>query len=287
MTDSELFPPGSLAVVALPLGNPADITLRALEVLRAADRIAAEDTRTVGRFLAAHGIRSRLISYHDWNEAQRTATLVEMLAAGERVALVSEAGTPGISDPGYDLVRRARRQGYRVFPVPGPSALTGFLSAAGLPTDAFTFCGFPPSRPAKRRERFAALAGREETLVFYESPRRILAALGDALWAFGDRECALAREMTKPHEEFLWGPLSQVRAALEGRPRVRGEICWGVRGAGRAGGGALLPLEAAVDQVLARDLAPRQAAREVSRLAGVSAKEAYAAVLAHKGRRPA
>lgn len=276
------FPKGSLAVVALPLGNPGDVTLRALEVLGAADRIAAEDTRTAGRLLARHGIGAPLVSYHDWNEADRTELLLRHVAAGERVALMSEAGTPGISDPGYEVVRRARQEGLRVFPVPGPSALTAFLSVCGLPTNAFSFFGFPPNRRGRRRELFRGLAERRETLVFYESPRRVAAALEDALWAFGDRECALGREMTKPHEEFLFGPLAEVGTNLAARPRVLGEVCWGVRGAEAGSRTAQMPLDQALKIALGKDLRPREAAREAAALAGVDPKEAYAALTAFK-----
>jgi 16S rRNA (cytidine1402-2'-O)-methyltransferase len=284
MEPPEPFPPGTLAVVAMPLGNPDDITLRALQVLECADVVAAEDTRSVGRMLSRRGISARLLSYHDWNEAERAEALLGRLARGERVALVSEAGTPGISDPGYDVVRRAREEGLPVFPVPGPSALAAFISVSGLPTDAFSFFGFPPNRPARRRSLFQSLVDRTETLVFYESPRRIVSALRDALETFGDRECALAREMTKPHEEFLFGPTSRVLTALDSRPKVRGEVCWGLRGANRKTARQQISLEEALREGLDPDLPPREAAREVARRCGVTVKEAYAAILAHRAR---
>ncbi len=286
MDDGTRFPPGSLAVVAVPLGNPADISPRAQAVLRAADRVAAEDTRSAARLLARLGIGKPLVSYHDWNERERTPALLDRLARGERIALVSEAGTPGISDPGYDLVRGARERGIPVFPVPGPCALTAFLSASGLPTDAFSFFGFPPNRSGRRSAFFRGLSGRTETLVFYESPRRIVAALGDAVEAFGDRECALAREMTKRHEEFLFGPLSRVKAVLSDRPRVLGEVCWGVRGAARKpvapGPGEL---ERAVRDACDAGLPARETAREIGRRFGVPAKTVYRLVTAEKARR--
>ncbi len=291
MAPEPSFPRGTLAVVALPLGNPADLTVRALETLRGADLIAAEDTRTARRLLAQHGIQAPLVSYHDWNEEERARALVERLGRGERVALISEAGTPGISDPGYDVVRLARQEGLPVFPVPGPCALTAFLSASGLPTDAFSFFGFPPSRPPRRRALFRGLADRPETLVFYESPRRVLAALGDALEAFGDREAALAREMTKPHEEFFFGPLGRIRDALAARPKVLGEVCWGVRGAAGKPACSVDDLDAALEEARATGLPPREAARALARRCGLSAKEAYARLLGRggakgKGREP-
>jgi 16S rRNA (cytidine1402-2'-O)-methyltransferase len=270
------FPPGTLAVVALPIGNPADLSARAVEVLRAADWVAAEDTRSVGRLLGRAGVRCRLISYHDWNEAGRSQSLVSALQRGERGAVVSEAGTPTISDPGYDIVRLAREQGVRVIPIPGPSALTAFLSVSGLPTDRFTFLGFPPRKPGRRHAFFAAYSDRPETLVFYESPRRILAALTQALEVFGDRPCALGREMTKTYEEFLFAPLRGVLAELESRETIRGEICWGIAGAPThsPSSSADAVFQTAKD-LLARDLTPKEAAKELARMCGLGTKDAY------------
>ncbi|MBI5444091.1 MAG: 16S rRNA (cytidine(1402)-2'-O)-methyltransferase [Deltaproteobacteria bacterium] len=284
MPDTE-FPRGSLAVVATPLGNPADITLRAIATLRAADLVAAEDTRTARRLLAAHGISKPLVSYHEWNEAQRAEALLGKLEEGARVALVSEAGTPGLSDPGFDLVRLARRRGIRVFPVPGPSALVSFLSVSGLPTDAFSFFGFPPSRSAARKKLFHSLAARPETLIFYESPRRILDALRDAVESLGDRPAALGREMTKPHEEFLFGPLSEVHGLLSERTKVLGEICWGVAGSrGEDRRPEEHALQEEIRQLLARGLPLREAARVLVTGRTLSVKEAYAMLLAAKGK---
>lgn len=275
MSTPPALAPGTLAVVALPLGNPADITARAIDVLRAVDLIAAEDTRTARRQLSAHGVRATFVSYHDWNEEQRARALVDRLAQGQRIALVCEAGTPGISDPGYDVVRLARLRGMPVVPVPGACALTAFLSVSGLPTDAFSFHGFPPSRPSKRRAHFADLAGRTETLVFYESPRRIVAALEDALETLGDREAALGRELTKTHEEFFFGPLSAIRDALASRPKVLGEVCWGVRGTAQGQRSSAIDQEAALAEIRSAGLPPREAARELGRRCGLPAKEAY------------
>ena len=263
----------------MPLGHPEDITLRALRFLRRADWVAAEDTRTAGRFLARHGIRPRLLSYHDWNEAERTRQILERLDRGDRVAVISEAGTPGISDPGFEVVRAARAGGYRVIPVPGPSAVTALLSVAGLPTAPFSFYGFPPRKRARRRMFFERLKDRPETLVFYESPHRILEALEDALEVFGDRECAVGREMTKPHEEFLWGSIASVRKALASRHRVRGELCWAVRGTGDPAARARIPVDQALEEIAGSELPPRQAARELARRCGLSSNEAYRLVI--------
>lgn len=290
MKDTEIFPAGSLAVVALPLGNSGDVTARALQVLSRADLVAAEDTRTAARILAAHGISRPLISYHDWNEASRAQALLAKLEGGARIALTSEAGTPGISDPGFDLVRAARRQGVRVFPVPGPSAVIAFLCASGLPTDAFTFLGFPPSRPSKRRSFFAELSTRTETLVFYESPQRILAALDDALETLGDREAALGREMTKTYETFHFGTISSIRDELAKAERVRGEICWGARGAGK-GAQAEEPDAATLEERLAKALDTgahvKTLARDLAKETGLSAKDLYARLSAlRRGQAP-
>jgi 16S rRNA (cytidine1402-2'-O)-methyltransferase len=168
--------------------------------------------------------------------------------------------------------------------VPGPSALAAFLSASGLPTHAFSFFGFPPHRQARRQSLFRSLAERTETLIFYESPRRIVAALADAVELFGDRECALAREMTKPYEEFLFGPVARVLASLEARPRVRGEVCWGLRGADPKADRTGASLEETSREAAASGLPPREAAREVARRCGVTAKEAYAAIVALRSR---
>jgi 16S rRNA (cytidine1402-2'-O)-methyltransferase len=274
---------GILYVVATPLGEPADITGRALETLREADLVAAEDTRAARRLLQSHGIDRPLVSYHDWNEAERARALVDRVAAGARVAVVSEAGTPGLSDPGFDVVRLARREGHRVSPVPGPCALTAFLSVSGLPTNAFTFLGFPPPRSSARRKFFAALTERSETLVFYESPRRTVSALRDALELFGDRETCLAREMTKRHEEFLFGPLGGILAALEARPKVLGEVCWGIRGAEGAAARAADPVARPEAPEAAR---PREAARALARQLGIPVKEAYRRLLPDRAAGP-
>lgn len=281
MSQQTPFPPGTLAVVSTPIGNLADISERGVQVLRDADLVAAEDTRTAKRLLAHYGIDKPLISYHDWNEASRSHTLIERLQQGVRIALVSEAGTPTLSDPGFDLVRAARRAGITIFPVPGPSALTAFLSVSGLPTDRFTFVGFAPNRTGKRRKFYEELADRPETLIFYESPHRIVAALADALEVFGDREMALGREMTKLHEEFLYGTLSQVHAELSGRERVRGEVCWGLHGVDPE---KLKEAAAANPQALETELARaaageeplKAAAKRIGAVYGLPTKELYA-----------
>jgi 16S rRNA (cytidine1402-2'-O)-methyltransferase len=214
---------GTLFVVATPIGNLEDITLRALSVLKAADLIAAEDTRKTAQLLKHFGIASTLISYHEHNEAVRAPQLVRRLQSGDSIALVTNAGTPGVSDPGYRLVAAASAAGIRVVPVPGALAAAAALSASGLPTDAFVFEGFLPRKSGKRLKRIQSLAAEPRTVILYESPQRIIALIGDLLQACGDRPAAMAREMTKIHEEFIRGRLSEVLKVLKGRAEIKGE----------------------------------------------------------------
>ena len=215
--------PGTLYVVATPIGNRDDITIRALNILREVDLIAAEDTRKTRRFLELHAIKSSLISYHEHNEAERTPKLIAKLKKGISIALVSNAGTPTVSDPGYRLITATLAVKLKVMPIPGVSAATAALSAAGLPTDAFVFLGFPVKKKAKRLQQLNDLASEPRTLIFYESPRRILALLGEIKDAMGDRYLVFAREMTKLHEEFLRGRLSEIAIQLKRRTNVKGE----------------------------------------------------------------
>ncbi len=283
MDNKNIFPEGSLAVIATPLGNLGDITRRAVEMLMAADIVAAEDTRTTRRLFTLLGIDKPLISYHDWNEAKRAEELVRRLGEGQRVALVSDAGTPGISDPGFDAVRLARREGYRVIPVPGASALTTFLSVSGLATNAFTFLGFLPNKEGKRKKALKEVATKEETLVFYESPHRILATLADALEILGDREAALGREMTKSYEEFLFGPISEIIKTLAAKEKIKGEICWGVTG--YSSKAAVLD-EDSLEEELKRHVAEgtplKAAAKELATRYNLPSKELYARLNALK-----
>ena len=215
--------PGTLYVVATPLGNLEDVTFRAVEILKTVDAIASEDTRRTRTLVKRYDIRRPLIAYHEHNEERAAARLVERLLAGDTLALVSDAGTPLVSDPGYRLVELAVREGIRVVPVPGPSAVTAALSAAGLPPQPFHFAGFLSRKDGARRSRLAELLTLECTLVFYESPHRLgktLAAMADVL---GDRQAVVARELTKVHEEFVRGSLSEL-AARYGENKPKGEI---------------------------------------------------------------
>ena len=220
-SDSKL---GMLYIVATPIGNLKDITLRALGVLGQVDLIAAEDTRWTKKLLDHHQIKNRLISYHEHNEVERTKFLVEKLRGGLSVALVSNAGTPSVSDPGFRLIREAIANDIVIVPIPGASAIITALSASGLATDSFVFIGFLSKKDGKRRNQIQALEGEERTIILYESPFRILPLLKELIEIMGDRYGVLSREMTKTHEEFLRGNLSEILDDLNNRPAVKGEI---------------------------------------------------------------
>jgi len=215
--------PGTLYVVSTPIGNLEDITLRALRVLKEVDLIAAEDTRRTRQLLTHYGIHKPLISYHEYNRRMREKTLLQELREGKNIALVTDAGTPGISDPGEDLVRGAIQESIPLVPIPGPAALISALSVSGLPTASFLFYGFLPSKAAARKKWLASLKDRPETLVFYESPRRLGSLLEDATQTLGDRRVVVAREMTKVYEEVYRGTLSEVLGQL-GEEEVKGEV---------------------------------------------------------------
>jgi 16S rRNA (cytidine1402-2'-O)-methyltransferase len=215
---------GKLYIVATPIGNLEDITLRALRVLRECSLIACEDTRQTRKLLEHFGIATPMVSYHDHNEVGRAAELVTKMEDGANVALVSDAGTPLVSDPGYRLVRAAIDVAVPVIPIPGASAALSALSAAGLPSDAFRFCGFLPPKSSQRRRVLEEWKKETGTLIFYETPHRILDALDDVTAVLGTRPVAVARELTKIHEEFLRGTAAEIHATLAARPSVKGEI---------------------------------------------------------------
>jgi 16S rRNA (cytidine1402-2'-O)-methyltransferase len=216
--------PGKLLVVSTPIGNLDDLTPRARAAFEGADLVACEDTRHTGLLLHHLGIKKPLVSLHEHNERQRLPRLLADLAEGKTVALASDAGTPLLSDPGFLLVREAAARGIRIEPLPGPSALLAALVASGLPPYPFAFAGFPPPKSGKRRTFFRTWAVFPHTLIFYESPHRLLASLDDALAELGDRPGAVARELTKLHEEVLRGPLSGLREELSKRASLKGEI---------------------------------------------------------------
>jgi 16S rRNA (cytidine1402-2'-O)-methyltransferase len=214
---------GTLYLVATPIGNLKDITFRAVEVLKSVDLIACEDTRHTRKLLNAFEIESRLVSYHEHNEVERAAELVKLLGEGKAVAVVSDAGTPGINDPGFRLVLAAREAGAAVIPVPGAVAFVNAAIASGLPTDSLFFGGFLPSRSGERRRRLEAIRSIPATLVFYETPHRLVASLRDCLELLGNRTASVARELTKMHEEIVSLTLSELVAHYE-RNDPRGEI---------------------------------------------------------------
>jgi len=221
---------GTLYVVATPIGNMDDITVRALDVFGRVDLVAAEDTRHTGKLLKHHQIKSRLMSYHEHNEKERTPLLVERLKSGSSIALVSNAGTPTVSDPGYMLLQKALENNIKVVPIPGPSALLAALSISGLPTDSFIFIGFCAKKKSRRLKQLQKFASETRTLIFYENPGRILAFMNEIKDIMGDRYGILCREMTKLHEEFLRGRLSEVIKMLSDRPVVKGECTLLVKG---------------------------------------------------------
>jgi 16S rRNA (cytidine1402-2'-O)-methyltransferase len=266
--------PGLLYLVATPIGNLEDITYRAVRLLRESALIACEDTRQTRKLLDRFDIRKPTVSYHEHNEAERTAELVERLQAGETVALVSDAGMPLVSDPGYRLVRAAIDGGITVVPIPGPSASLTALAASGLPTDAFHFGGFLPAKTGQRARLLESLADEQATLIFYEAPHRVLESLEAIEAALGLRPVVVARELTKIHEEFLRGTAGEIRAQLAARDTVKGEITILI---GKSEGPPPddTPLPEAVD-TLVRDGVPRMdAIKQVARRRGLSKREVY------------
>lgn len=269
-------PAGTLHVVATPIGNLADLSPRALETLRTVAAICAEDTRHTRQLLAHFGLERPLLALHEHNEAEVAEKLVARMVAGDSLALVSDAGTPLVSDPGFRLVRAAREAGIRVSPVPGPSALIAALSVAGLPSDRFAFEGFLPAKAGARRERLAALAGETRTLVFYESSHRIGDTLADCVAAFGpERPAALARELTKLFETVLDGGLAALQARVDADPNQRkGEFVLLVQGAGDDAD-ARLAEGRRVYALLAAELKPSVAAKLAAEITGAPRKALY------------
>ncbi|CBA17301.1 16S rRNA (cytidine(1402)-2'-O)-methyltransferase [Xanthomonas albilineans] len=268
--------PGTLHVVATPIGNLADLTPRAQEVLRSVAAICAEDTRRSGQLLAHFGIERPLVALHEHNEEALAQRIVARLRGGESLALVSDAGTPLVSDPGYRLVRAARVAGVRVSPVPGACAAIAALSVAGLPSDRFAFEGFLPAKAAARRERLARLAGEARTLVFYEASHRIAESLADCRAAFGDtRPAVMARELTKLFETVLDGSLADLHARVEADDNQRkGEFVLIVQGAGDDAD-AQLAEGRRVYAKLSEHLPPSTAAKLAAELTGAARKALY------------
>ena len=272
---------GRLEVIATPIGNLGDLSARARQSLADADLIAAEDTRRTRALLEALGLAKPLVSLHAHNEARRVPELLQRLRAGAIVALVSDAGTPLLSDPGALLVRSAARAGLDVRPIPGPSAITTALAAAGLPTERFCFEGFLPAAAQERRARLAELAAEQRTLVLFEAPHRIAEALVDFATLLGpERPAVVARELTKVHETIYRGTLAELAArAREDENFRRGELTLIVEGAAERPTGLYLPALRRAVELLARELPPGKAAALAAELTGATRQEAYALAL--------
>ena len=272
---------GLLYLVATPIGNLEDITYRAVRVLGEADLIACEDTRQSRKLLDHYQIHKPTVSYHDHNEAERTAELLARLASGAVVALVSDAGTPLVSDPGYRLVRGAIDAGIAVVALPGPSASLTALAASGLPTDAFYFGGFLPAKPGQRAQLLETLAEEQATLVFYEAPHRILESLEAIEATLGPRSVVVARELTKVHEEFLRGTAAEIAAQLAARDAVKGEITLLIGKATQPAADET-PVPQAVNALIADGMPRMDAIKLVARRRGLSKREVYGRMLQEK-----
>lgn len=271
------MPAGVLYVVATPIGNLEDITIRALLVLREVSLIACEDTRQTRKLLNRHSIGTATASFHRFNEDRAVPSLLQKLRSGKDLALVSDGGTPSVSDPGFSLVRACREQRIPVVPVPGPSALLAALVGSGLPADRFSFFGFLPHRSGERRRLLESLHDRRETLVFFDSPRRVAGSLGEMAQILGDRPAAICREMTKVHEEFRLGTLAELAGQLRGST-VRGEVTLVVAGAPPPEPCSADPdtLRAEVDaEVRKHGVSRRDAVRTVALRRGLPRRDVY------------
>ena len=277
---------GTLYLIATPIGNLEDITHRAVRLLGEVDVIACEDTRHTKKLLSHYGINTRTISYHEHNERERALELIERLKGGDNVAVVSDAGTPGISDPGFRLARMAIDNDVRVVPVPGASALISALVASGLPTDEFFFGGFLPARSGARRARLAELRSIAATLIFYESPHRIAATLRDALDVLGERQAVIARELTKMHEEIARGTLSELAARFSSVETARGEMVLlidrTVVETESVADKSVRTIAALVEELESQGLDHRAALKKAARELGLSRDEAYRRLVAER-----
>ena len=265
---------GVLYVVATPIGNLDDISLRALRVLKEVDLIAAEDTRHTRILLDHYDIRTALVSYHEHNEKAQAARLVERISKGASIALVSDAGTPAISDPGYRLVVEASRSGISVTPIPGPSALIAALSASGLPTDRFVFEGFMPAKKGERETRLQALRDESRTIVFHEAPHRLQECLEALRRNFGDRDIVIARELSKVHEEFLRGTIEDIAERLAAR-EIKGEITVIVRAARQRESISQEDLSAEIRRLSAEGISVREISEQLAKRYRLGRREVY------------
>jgi 16S rRNA (cytidine1402-2'-O)-methyltransferase len=269
--------PGTLYVVATPIGNLEDLTHRATRILQEVDLIACEDTRHTRKLLNHYGIKTKTVSYHEHNEREQALKLIDAIRSGVNVAVVSDAGTPGISDPGFRVINAALEQGVEVVPVPGPTALISALVASGLPSDEFFFGGFLPARSTARRKRLAELTTLQTTLVFYEAPHRIIETLKDARAVLGEREAVVARELTKLHEEIRRGRLSELVSTFDETREPRGEMVLlidrhTITGAENKSGTSVSTLVSGFER---EGLDQRAALKKAAKQLGLSRAEAY------------
>ncbi len=272
----------TLFLVATPIGNLEDISLRALRILKEVDLIACEDTRHTARLLNHYGIKTPCESHHQHNEVRRTRRLLSLLQEGKSIALVSDAGTPLLSDPGYALVAACHNAGFPVVPIPGPAAAIAALTASGVSADCFYFAGFLPSRRTLRRKTLLDLASIPATLIFYEAPHRLLPSLADMAEILGERQACLARELTKIHEEWIRGTIAEIRTAAAARPHIRGEITLIV--ARGSQGPEQVAWPASIAKHLEEEMrdsgaSRKEALKAIARQRGLSRKDAYRQLL--------
>jgi 16S rRNA (cytidine1402-2'-O)-methyltransferase len=267
---------GTLYIVATPIGNLEDITLRALRILKEVDLIAAEDTRHTKKLLAHYHINTPLTSYYDHIETDKAPALISQLQGGKSIALVSDAGTPGIADPGYRLVKGAAEAGIAIVPIPGPSTVAALLSVGSLPTDRFAFEGFLPAKPTQRQKMLQRLKYEERTLVFFESPHRLLDTLAAIEEVFGDRLITIGRELTKMYEEVIRGTVSELRTRLHERD-IKGEVALLVAGATEKDHNEeALPLREEIQQLLNQGLSLKEISQTLGEQRGIPKREVYA-----------
>jgi 16S rRNA (cytidine1402-2'-O)-methyltransferase len=277
---------GVLYIVATPIGNLEDITLRALRVLKEVDRIAAEDTRHTKILLNRYGIGTPLTSYHEHNERTKAGALIERIQRGENIALVSDAGTPTVSDPGYRLLREAIQAGVPIVPIPGPSAPIAVLSASGLPTDRVVFEGFLPAKKGARREKLQRLSRESGTMIFFEVPHRLDECLRDMLEVLGDREMVLAREVTKVHEELIRGRIGGICAGIGDR-KIRGELVLVIGGSDGQPFATEEVLKTEIDRLKKSGMRVKEIAEVLGEKFSYPKKEIYRLVLANRSRQEA
>jgi 16S rRNA (cytidine1402-2'-O)-methyltransferase len=274
---------GLLYVVATPIGNLEDITYRAVRILKEVDWIACEDTRTTRRLLDHYGISRPTLSYHEHNETGRAAELIARIQQGETGALVSDAGTPLLSDPGYRLVHAAAEAGVRVEALPGPSALRAARVVSGLPTDRFLFAGFLPAKQGQRRHVLESVAEEAATLVFYEAPHRITETLEDITATLGQRPVVVGRELTKLHEETLRGTADEIRESLIARDAVRGEFVVMIGKAEASAGASEVPIGTMIETLIGAGIERMEAIKTVARERGLSKREVYKLISGPRG----